>query len=449
MNNNKSLSKLNDFNAATRRKTLEKLAERDSKEHNQPGPREGWVNMHCHTFFSFNAYGYSPSRFAWEAHKEKLEAAGIVDFDCLEGTEEFLNAGKLLKLKSTAGFETRAFIPEYKNSVINSPKEPGVFYFSAAGFVSSELPHPRAAQTLESMRRLARERNISMMHKINDYLDDVAVDYENDILPRTPAGNATERHMLSAYEEKARNVFPDADRLIDFWAAKLKESKDNIVELIDSPLSLKALIRKKLMKHGGVGYVQPDSSSFPDFQQVVDMSLQSGAIPSACWLDGSSEGESDARKHLEFMKEKGCAGVTIIPDRNWNVPAEEKEEKIARLNEVVEVGKELDMIFLVGTEMNKNGNKFVDDFDAPALSPHVDTFRKGALAAWGHTLLQMCCGIGMCGEWSQKHFGENYAQRNQFFAQIGSQPYPSPSRWEKLSQESRNSSPDDLLKMTS
>ena len=36
------------------------------------------VNLHCHTFFSYNAYGYSPSRYAWLARRAGLAVGGIV-----------------------------------------------------------------------------------------------------------------------------------------------------------------------------------------------------------------------------------------------------------------------------------------------------------------------------------------------------------------------------------
>ena len=39
------------------------------------------VNIHCHTFFSYNTYGYSPSKFAWLARKVGLAVAGVVDFE--------------------------------------------------------------------------------------------------------------------------------------------------------------------------------------------------------------------------------------------------------------------------------------------------------------------------------------------------------------------------------
>ena len=32
-------------------------------------PRPG-VNLHCHTIYSYNGYGYSPTALAWLAHRE-------------------------------------------------------------------------------------------------------------------------------------------------------------------------------------------------------------------------------------------------------------------------------------------------------------------------------------------------------------------------------------------
>ena len=50
------------------------------------------ANMHCHTFFSFNAYGYSPTSLAWLARQRGYKLMGIVDFDVLDGVDEFLDA---------------------------------------------------------------------------------------------------------------------------------------------------------------------------------------------------------------------------------------------------------------------------------------------------------------------------------------------------------------------
>jgi hypothetical protein len=44
------------------------------------------VNLHSHTFYSYNVHGYSPSKFAWLSRKAGLAVAGIVDFDVLDGS---------------------------------------------------------------------------------------------------------------------------------------------------------------------------------------------------------------------------------------------------------------------------------------------------------------------------------------------------------------------------
>jgi hypothetical protein len=103
------------------------------------------MNLHAHTFFSYNAYGYSPSKYAWLARKAGLAVAGIVDFDVLDALEEFLEAGCLVGLKTCVSLESRVFVPEFATRVINSPGEPGVAYHMGVGFTSA-VRHPFLAE---------------------------------------------------------------------------------------------------------------------------------------------------------------------------------------------------------------------------------------------------------------------------------------------------------------
>ena len=89
-----------------------KLFEKEAAEEDFPPPTT-WVNAHAHTFYSFNYMGYSPSRFALRSEKKTgLEMGGIVDFDVLDGLEEFWQASRLLDLKACVGIESRVFVPE-------------------------------------------------------------------------------------------------------------------------------------------------------------------------------------------------------------------------------------------------------------------------------------------------------------------------------------------------
>jgi hypothetical protein len=109
------------------------------------------LNLHAHTFFSYNAYGYSPSKYAWLARKAGLRVAGIVDFDVLDALEEFLEAGRLVGLKTCVSLESRVFVPEFATRVINSPGEPGIAYHMGVGFTSA-VQHPFLAENARGGR---------------------------------------------------------------------------------------------------------------------------------------------------------------------------------------------------------------------------------------------------------------------------------------------------------
>jgi hypothetical protein len=436
------VARLDSFDASERRHALQRLAASARSTRPVPG-RE--VNLHCHTFFSYNAYGYSPSRFAWEASQRGLEVAGIVDFDVMDGVVEFHEAGRLLGLKTVAGLETRVFIAQYHDRITNSPHEPGISYLPVAGLTQPPSPGTDADRVLRSMAERARRRNIRMAERVNAFLDPVTIDYEADVLPLTPAGNATERHMLVAYERRAREVMPDPGDLAAFWSEKLREPLEQVRAVLDDPVALKELMRARLMKYGGVGYAAPQKANFPALDEVVRMTLDCGGVPTIGWLDGTNDGEKDPEELFRFLMGKGLPMLTVVPDRNWNLrdPAE-KAAKVDHLHEAMAVADRLELPVIVGTEMNKHGQKFVDTFDAPELAPYRDVFLNGARIAWGHTLLRMTAGVGFAGAWVERWFGGDAARRNAFFCAVGALPYPGGEQCDRLARAGQDASPETL-----
>ena len=76
---------LDDLNPETRRHALAALLERAKTGQVKLPHRGESFNMHCHSFFSYNGYGYSPSGLVWRGMKQGLMAMGLVDFDVLDG----------------------------------------------------------------------------------------------------------------------------------------------------------------------------------------------------------------------------------------------------------------------------------------------------------------------------------------------------------------------------
>ncbi|MDI3525774.1 MAG: hypothetical protein PWP42_1024, partial [Candidatus Atribacteria bacterium] len=257
------------------------------------------------------------------------------------------------------------------------------------------------------------------IEKINAYLPEVAIDYEKDVLPLTPGGNPTERHIIKAYDSKAELVFPKLEERIEFWSQKLCAEPLKLKSLINNKPDFYDFLRTKLAKFGGVGYIEPDAGDFPTLKEVNSMIWELGAIPSFSWLDGTRDGEKDPDFLLDFCLEKNIESIFLVPDRNWNLedPAERKT-KVANLYAIVEAAKKRAMPIFVGTELNKYGQKFVDDFDSPYLKPLAPYFRESAMILWGHTVLEMTSQRGYSSDWAARHFS-NRLHKNEFFARLG------------------------------
>ena len=408
-------TELNHFDPVVRAAALDELAALARQGHVKITPEAEVVNMHCHTFFSFNAYGHSPTSLAWLGKRHGFKAMGIVDFDVLDGVDEFLDACDVIGLRGSAGMETRVFVPEYADQEINSPGEPGVCYHMGIGFTGGYAPEA-VVPILADLGRRADQRNQGILARVNDYLAPVAIDYERDVLPLTPAGHPTERHMVLAYIQAAERTISDP---IVFWASKLAAMPDQLAATVADSPRFQNLIRARLMKRGGVGYVQPESGMFPSLEAFHNLILACGALPCAAWLDGTTSAERDPEAWLGFMIDKGIVALNIIPDRNWNIADPvTRQRKVENLYRVVELAQALDLPLNVGTEMNSFGQKHVDDFDTPELEPVRAAFLEGACFVYGHTVLQRVLGLGYQSEWAQAHLPSR-RERNQFYAGIG------------------------------
>jgi len=432
---------LNDFSIAKRTEALDSLI---ASETQLPVEQEV-VNLHCHTFFSFNAYGYSPMGLAWLAKQKGFKALGIVDFDVLDAVDEFLDTCERIGVRGSAGMETRAYVPEFSTREINSPGEPGIYYYMGIGFTSSQVP-AEVAPILADMRARADQRNRAMVERINAHLSPLTVDYDRDVLPLTPAGNATERHMLAAYVQAAANHFANPAQ---FWAEKLGLTEEQVRGQISDAPKFQNTIRSKLMKRGGVGYAQPGPDTFPSVDEVNRLIVACGALPCAAWLDGTTAGEEAIEELLELLIAKGAVALNIVPDRNWNIPdPETRKLKVKKLYEVVELAQKLDLPLNVGTEMNAFGQRLVDDFDAPEMQPLRKPFLDGAYFIYGHTLMQRALKLGYQSEWAKTHLPTR-RERNAFYTELGKLVPPGKDGVEKLKQLTQAMFPVEILKKLS
>ena len=203
-------------------------------------------------------------------------------------------------------------------------------------------------------------------------------------------------------------------------------------------------VRAKLMKRGGVGYVQPGNDTFPKVEQFHAMITACGALPCAAWLDGLSEGEQAYRELLQLMIDKGAVALNIVPDRNWDIADPEvKRVKLQELYDVVALAQELDLPLNIGTEMNSPGQKLMDDYDAPELAPVRQAFLDGAYFVYGHTVMQRKLGMGYQSDWASQMTTRR--ERNDFYTAIGKVVPPGAPGTEMLAGVNETMSPADVL----
>jgi len=415
--------KLNDFDLQTRKDALQALIKMASDGDIVVPEKKNLLNMHCHTFFSFNAYGYSPTSLAWLAKMKGFELIGMVDFDVLDGVDEFLEACKVTRVRGTAGIETRIYIPEFSDVEINSPGEPGVSYHMGIGFSQSTPPFI-SKNILNSLRDRAINRNKMIVSRVNDYLNTVSLDYKTDVETLSPAATPTERHIVQAYIDKVNH---DCAIPYEFWSENLMIPLDMAETLSGDPASLQNMVRSKLIKRDGPGYVTPEPAMFPSVDEFHELIVSCGALPCLAWLDGTSPGEERIDELLEHLINKGVVTVNIIPDRNWNYDDKEiKNKKVAKLYEFVNLARDLSLPINVGTEMNSFGQKVVDDFESDALKPLWKDFLEGAFFVFGHTAMQKYFKMGYQSDWATQNMSTRL-EKNRFYKEIG---YLFPSTYE-------------------
>ncbi len=413
------LSELDSFDGDCRRRALARLVADSSA----PPPVRPLVNMHLHSFFSFNSLGYSPSHLVWEAQRNGLYAAGLCDFDVLDGLEEFIRAGLILGLRVAVNLETRAFVKEFADVDINSPGEHGVAYIMGAGFPRVPDAGSSPAATLADLSRQAGERNRALARRINNRLTDIALDYEHNVSRLSPGNCPTERHLVRAYRLQAEARFPDRERLHAFWAEIMQKNPAAIDSLAAHESAMEDAIRSALVKRGGIGYEPPSATTFPLVDNFITWVLACEAMPMVTWLDGASVGERDMRAMFDCLLAKGACALNIIPDRNHNITdAATRAVKRQKLDEVVRLADRLDLPINIGTEMNKDGQPFTDDLNCEALRPYQEIFLRGARIVVGQSLLARYASFAYTGAAAKAEFGQDTRRKNSLFEAVGNLP---------------------------
>lgn len=432
---------LDSFDAAKREMALTALIEMVRTGELRFSDEADLFNIHLHSFHSYNIESYSPSKIAWLAKMKGLSVAGVVDFDVLDGLDEFFHAAELLNLKACFGMETRVFIPEFADQELTSFGEPGITYHMGIGIPSSDIP-VEFRDVYISLKRISQQRNLAVIEKVNRYLSPIEIDYYRDVYRLTPSGNVTERHLCDAYALKAYEYFNDDASLRAFWSEKLGIHPEDFH--IPNDYTLLRQIRSKTMKVGGPGYVPPDTGSFIRMEEFNSFIAGIGGIPALTWVDGISKGEQRMEELCRLAMQSNVAAINVIPDARYTPHPNAGRKKIKNLHALVKLAKKLGLLIISGTEMNTPGQYFVDDFTSDDLAPLHPYLLRSAYAFYGHTVFQRFCQMGYLSRWGKDNFSNPF-EKNSFYSYAGEKLPAKPERLMKLIR--KNMKPKDIIEI--
>jgi len=367
-----------DVTAETRLEALRGLrAKMDAGEIEAP-PRGIYVNNHIHTCYSFSPY--TPSSAVWYAWMAGLQTAGIMDHDSVGGMREFIEAGKIMDMPVTCGFECRVNVDgtPLVGRKINNPDQKSCIYLAMHGIPHTEIDAAEAV--LKVLRDRRNDRNRKMVANINALISPygMELDFDRDVYPLSMAdegGSVTERHICFGLTKKITAAYPDRAAACDFidrltgapmndkTRTKLLEAPDNFYEY-----DILGVLKGHLVEKFYVDAVE----ECMNVREFTALAKKLGAVSAYAYLGDVGESPTGDKKAQKFeddyldelfdtLADCGFDAVTYMPSRNT------KEQ----LERVMNLCRERGLFQISGEDINSPRQSFI--CKALADYPHLKT----------------------------------------------------------------------------
>ena len=294
------------------------------------------VNNHIHTTYSFSPY--SPAKAVYTAWQSGLITAGIMDHDSISGAEEFIEAGEIVGIATTIGFEHRVDMRNtpFEGRLMNNPDQRSVAYLVMHG-----VPHQHIGRVREFIRPYREhriKRNREMVENINRIpeLKGIHLDFDKDVLPVSmyhDGGGVTERHILFALAKKMTENIGAGKEMVNFLKEKLNipVTGGNLERLMDAGNNMYAYFLLNVLKGFLVErfYVNAtDECSLPS--DFIKLGNEIGAIPTYSYLGDVANSVTGDKKDefyedsyldelVEYLAQTGFKAMTYTPTRNTYV----------------------------------------------------------------------------------------------------------------------------------
>jgi len=298
------------------------------------GERLGEVNNHVHTCYSFSPY--TPATAVLKAFEAGLDAVGSVDHDSIGAARETLEAGMILGIATTVGFELRVSLKgtPFESKKINFPECLGKAYMVIHGVPMDKIDAAEA--NLRPLRAVRVERTRKMTRAMSVLLEKAGLpplDFDTHVAPLTQlrdGGGVTERHLCAAAALHILGGAP-GPLVVPFLQNSLGiVVAAKLAALIGDPANphalydLVGLLKTTLLDRV---FVEPGDDECLSVVEVVAFARSVGAIPAYAYLGDVGESPTGDKKAEHFedayldqlfgaLGGFGFQAVTYMPPRN-------------------------------------------------------------------------------------------------------------------------------------
>ncbi len=282
------------------------------------------VNAHLHTPYSFSAFS-NVSDALDRASSEGVAVVGINDFYTAKGYREWADGCKTRDLYPLFNIELIGLNEEDQKAGlrVNDPANPGRTYISGKGLLHPfSLSEPYASK-LSGVLAESNSQVAAMCEKLNDVLDAFDCGFNlniNWIRDELTKGMIRERHLAKALRLKLYDHCNDEAECIKIQLERLFNGK-SLNSDIDNHAAIENEIRGNLLKLGGAAYVAETPEAFLPIEDVRNIILAAGGIPTYPFLADDANGnytdfEADLQKVAEELRRRGFHSVEFISTRN-------------------------------------------------------------------------------------------------------------------------------------
>lgn len=282
------------------------------------------VNAHLHTPFSFSAFS-DITQALDKAVAENVKVVGVNDFytpAAYPAWKEGCDARNLIPMFNIE-FISLNEADQKNGRRVNDPGNPGRTYLSGKGLNSPfSLSEPYASQ-LASVVKESNAQVEAMCSKLNVLLQEKNAGFQIDfewVKSDLTKGLIRERHLAKALRIKIYEHLNNNEVAIQTLLAELAGGKEIKSDLEDFA-GVENELRGNFLKAGGAAFVPEDPKAFLPMQDVVNIILAAGGIPTYPFLADDAKGgytdfEGDLEKVAEELTERGFHSVEFITTRN-------------------------------------------------------------------------------------------------------------------------------------